>query len=271
VALERAEGQAQIRVTDSGQGIDPKFLPFVFDRFRQADSSSTRSHGGLGIGLTIVRHIVELHGGTVHADSAGEGHGSTFRVHLPVKAARVDLAAAALTGPASAAPGDGHAAAGPAAEADSASGGRGAEDSQLDGVRVLVIDDEPDARELIAVILTRAGADVSTAASADEGLQLLGRMRPVVIVSDIAMPDADGYELIQGVRKLPPGDGGSTPAIALTAYAREEDRRRALSCGYQAHLTKPVEPAQLVAAVAELAHGANGHGDRQPALKLRYG
>jgi len=134
-----------------------------------------------------------------------------------------------------------------------------------------VIDDEPDARELIAVILTRGGADVSTAESAVEGMQLLGRTKPDVIISDIAMPGDDGYAFIQRVRQLTPGDGGSIPAIALTAYAREEDRRRALSCGYQAHLTKPVEPTQLVSAVAELAHGANGHGDRQPALKLRYG
>ena len=295
VSLERAGEQARIRVTDSGQGIDPKFLPYVFDRFRQADSSSTRSHGGLGIGLTIVRHIVELHGGTVHADSRGEGHGSTFHVNLPVKAARPD-AAPAPHGTGAAVPADREpsaprfAAAGTAIDSSTlsstASGpvdpagagvaspvgapGDGA-DSQLDGVRVLVIDDEPDARELIAVILTRGGADVSTAESAVEGMQLLGRTKPDVIISDIAMPGDDGYAFIQRVRQLTPGDGGSIPAIALTAYAREEDRRRALSCGYQAHLTKPVEPTQLVSAVAELAHGANGHGDRQPALKLRYG
>ena len=269
VALERVGGQAQVRVTDSGQGIDPKFLPFVFDRFRQGDSSSTRSHGGLGIGLTIVRHIVELHGGTVEAHSRGEGQGSTFVVNLPVKAVRVETepeVPGAVPGllptpqplPAGAGNGD-------AAPATAAGGG------ELGGLRVLVVDDEPDARELISIILQRHGAEVTTAASAREGLQQLGRLRPAVLVSDIAMPDEDGYALIECVRQLTPEDGGGTPAVALTAYAREEDRRRALACGYQAHLAKPVEPAQLVSAVAELARDSNGRGDRQPVLKLRYG
>jgi len=258
------DAEARILVSDTGQGIRPEFLPYVFDRFRQADSSSTRSHGGLGIGLTIVRHIVELHGGTVHAESKGEGQGSTFRVNLPVKAVRSEGAVAGPQPLAIAENAD--------ATADRSSPRTGTHSGdQLDGVRVLVIDDEPDARELISLILTRGGADVVTAASAAEGLQLLGRIRPDVLVSDIAMPDEDGYALIQCVRQLAAGDGGNTPAIALTAYAREEDRRRALSCGYQAHLAKPVEPTQLVSAVAELAHGANGHGDRQPVLKLRYG
>ena len=252
VALDRIEGQAQIRVTDSGQGIDPKFLPYVFDRFRQADSSSTRSHGGLGIGLTIVRHIVELHGGTVRAESRGEGTGSTFVVNLPVSAIRAEAPGQPTRG---AQPSIGIAAAVAARETEYAAqpGGHG---SRLKGVRVLVVDDEQDARDVIGEILRRSGAEVSTAGGSQEALQMMGRERPDVLVSDIAMPDEDGYAFIRTVRQLTPQDGGAVPSVALTAYAREEDRARVLAAGFQSHLAKPVEPADLVAAVAELANGA---------------
>ena len=266
VALDRVDGQAQVRVTDSGQGIDPKFLPYVFDRFRQADSSSTRSHGGLGIGLTIVRHIVELHGGTVRAESRGEGSGATFLVNLPVSPVRVEE------------PGDPPPRGGVASPAGVAgvgvgrNGGNGEAHAGgrptagLDGLRVLVVDDEQDARDVIGEILRRGGADVTTAATAQEGLQLLGRLRPDVLVSDIAMPDEDGYAFIRCIRQLSPEDGGATPSIALTAYARDEDRARAMAAGFQAHLAKPVEPGDLVAAVAGLAAApAAGRAELLPA------
>jgi len=263
VALERVEGQSQIRVTDSGQGIDPKFLPYVFDRFRQADSSSTRSHGGLGIGLTIVRHIVELHGGTVRAESRGDGTGATFLVNLPVSTVRHGGASegptretpAALTSAASVPP---------AADSNGNGDRHGRPDpagppARLRGLRVLIVDDEADARDIIGEILRRSGAEVTTAATAQEGLQLLGRVRPDVLVSDIAMPDEDGYAFMRCIRQLTPADGGDTPAVALTAYAREEDRARALAAGFRLHLPKPVEPEELVGAVAGLAL-ANGSG-----------
>ena len=264
VALDRVDGQAQVRVTDSGLGIDPKFLPHVFDRFRQADSSSTRSHGGLGIGLTIVRHIVELHGGTVRAESRGEGTGSTFLVNLPVSTVRLgepgQPAPRAAGAPHGAAAESAAGAATPKANGDENGNGDGdaaaPELGRLGGVRVLVVDDEPDARDLIGEILRRGGAEVTTAATAQEGLALLGRLRPDVLVSDIAMPDEDGYAFIRCVRQLAPEDGGATPSIALTAYAREEDRARALAAGFQAHLAKPVEPGDLVGAVADLGGAA---------------
>jgi CheY-like chemotaxis protein len=244
----------RLRVTDTGAGIDPKFLPYVFDRFRQADSSSTRSHGGLGIGLTIVRHIVELHGGAVRADSAGEGQGATFTVTLPLAVARPGTAD--VPPPAKAARG----------------AGKGPPD--LAGLHVLIVDDEPDAREVLAQIVRRAGADVTTAGSTREALEVLARPaaagRPDVLVSDIAMPDEDGYALVRGVRSLAPDAGGTIPAIAMTAYARDEDRQRALSAGFQMHLAKPVEPPDLIAALAQLAPA--GPARTPPAmLKLRYG
>ncbi|HZN63895.1 MAG TPA: response regulator [Tepidisphaeraceae bacterium] len=264
VALDRVAGQSQVRVTDTGQGIDPKFLPYVFDRFRQADASSTRHHGGLGIGLTIVRHIVELHGGTVEAESRGAGQGSTFRVNLPVSpvvlqeppggngklelsAARLRPAADEEEYPAAPAPVRAHDPQQKTPPPPAADG------RLLDGVRVLVVDDAADALDIIAEILRRAGAQVETAESAREGLRTFGRVRPDVLVSDIAMPEEDGYALIQTVRALTPEDGGGVPAIALTAYAREEDRLRSLEAGFQAHLAKPVEPGALVTTVADLA------------------
>jgi signal transduction histidine kinase len=221
----------QIRVSDTGQGIDPNFLPFVFDRFRQADSTSTRSHGGLGIGLAIVRHIVELHGGTVSAQSRGEGHGSVFTVTLPITASAQNP----LETPQSDEPEHAHA------------------NGDLTGLRILVVDDALDALEVLAVILRRAHAQVDTAPSVAEARRLFNEARPNVLISDIAMPDEDGFVLLEWLRQLSPQAGGQTPAIALTAYAREEDRLKALAAGFNAHLSKPVEPEELTAAVSKLA------------------
>ena len=260
VALEPSEGGAQIRVTDSGAGIEPELLPYVFDRFRQADSSSTRRHGGLGIGLTIVRHIVELHGGSVRAESAGLGHGATFRVKLPVasvRAVEAEVPPRGATAVAAAAVGA------PPDRPDHT--GR---TFDLGGLSVLVVDDEPDARELVGEILRRAGAAVETAGSAREALDLFRRGRPDVLVSDIAMPEEDGYVLIGRIRQLPADDGGTTPAVALTAYAREEDRAKALAAGFQCHLAKPVEPNDLLAGVCDLAAELLS---KSAVLKLRTG
>jgi signal transduction histidine kinase len=234
--LTRGAEDVVLHVTDTGTGIDPKFLPCVFDRFRQADSSSTRSQGGLGIGLTIVRHIVELHGGTVQAESAGEGMGATFTVSLPLSpSTQQDAAVLPLTG---AAP-SGLEAALPV--------------GNVRGLRVLLVDDDPDAREVIREFLVRGGADVVTAASAAEGFLRLDEYRPHILISDIAMPEEDGYAFVRRVRGLPREAGGALPAIALSAYAREEDRRKSLMAGFQAHLAKPVEPQELLNTLARWA------------------
>ncbi len=233
VALQRVNSHLELSVSDSGVGIDADFLPHVFDRFRQADSSTTRSHGGLGLGLSIVKQLVELHGGSVRAKSDGEGRGATFVVCLPL--------AALLHEPDQAHPAARRAFASPAADVD------------LRGVKVLVVDDEPDARELIRQLLQECHAEVHTASSAREGLATLQRLRPDLLLSDIGMPERDGYQLIRDVRRLAPDDGGRTPAIALTAFARSEDRTRAMLAGYQVHVSKPIEPHELVATVASLA------------------
>jgi signal transduction histidine kinase len=236
VSIQCANREAKIEIADTGQGIDPAFLPYVFDRFRQADSSMTRSHGGLGIGLTIVRHIVELHGGSVSAHSPGLGLGATFIVTLPIS----PLAASTSV---------------PAADPQKSAHGHvnGEDNIKLGGKQVLVIDDEADALELLREILSRADAKVTGAASVREAMAWVDKYTPDVVISDIAMPDEDGLSMIRNLRKLPPERGGNTPAIALTAYGREEDRARALDAGFQMHLTKPVQAKQLVAAVAQLA------------------
>jgi signal transduction histidine kinase len=271
-----------LSVRDSGAGIDPKFLPYVFDRFRQADSSSTRSHGGLGIGLTIVRHIVELHGGSVAAHSEGEGRGSTFTVTLPLGAT---IAAAPIPPPGTpemtAATRDAKSAAPQGATAPAAvptpTSRQPIEPVDLGGVRVLLVDDEPDAREVISQILRRCGALVKTAGSAREALNVFGVEAGGVdvLVSDIAMPDEDGYFLIRELRGRAPEQGGTVPAVALTAYAREEDRQRALAAGFQSHLAKPVEPCDLAQAIASLATATPRQADEvdspdeRPVMRLR--
>ncbi|MBI3951308.1 MAG: response regulator, partial [Acidobacteria bacterium] len=239
VYLERVDSQAQIRVSDTGVGISPEFLPYVFDRFRQADSTSTRTHSGLGLGLAIVRHLVELHGGTVKAESRGERQGATFTVNLPLRAVQWQNADFGLRIEES-------------LVQDDQSAIRTLQSAILEGVRVLVVDDEADARELIATVLERSGAEVTTVGSAAEALEALGQLRPDVLVADIGMPGQDGYGLISEVRALAPERGGNTPAVALTAYARLEDRVRALTAGYQIHVSKPVEPRELVTVVASL-------------------
>ena len=225
-------------MSDTGQGIAPDVLPHVFERFQQADSTSTRRHTGLGLGLALVRHLVELHGGTVEAASAGEGKGSTFTVKLPIAIARAAEAEARpargrLQPPApDAAP---------------------TESKALSGVRVLVVDDDRDGLEMVATILMTSGAEVRTGSSAAEGLDTIRTWRPDVLISDIEMPGEDGYTFIRQVRALESGAAARTPAVALTAYGRVEDRLRTLSAGYSMHVPKPVDPAELAIVVANLA------------------
>ncbi|HVX11815.1 MAG TPA: response regulator [Pirellulales bacterium] len=235
VTLTRYECRSRIEVADAGEGIEKEFLPHIFDRFRQADSSTRRSHGGLGLGLAIVRHVVELHGGSVRAYSDGAGRGSKFTVDLP---AAMPLADGGDVRPAVSAP---RPATAPAV------------DFNLAGLRVLVVDDEPDGRETIAKVLTVYQAEVTSASSVAEALVAFHKSPPDVLVSDIGMPEQDGYDLIREIRRLPPEKGGRIPAMALTAFAREEDRLQALAAGFQTHATKPIEPAELVAGVARLA------------------
>jgi PAS domain S-box-containing protein len=235
VRVERAGTSIELSVKDNGQGIAPEFLPHVFERFRQADGSTTRRSGGLGLGLALVRHLVEAHGGSVRAESEGEGLGSTFVVTLPVQAVFPERVDSDRLTPTSAA----------ASRLSLAP-------NSLSGVLVLVIDDERDARDLVAVVLRAQGANVLVAASAEAALEVLKDHSPTVLISDIGMPLTDGYALIGSVRALSTG-AAKTPAIALTAYAREEDRRRALEAGFQSYLAKPVEPEALVRLVGALA------------------
>jgi PAS domain S-box-containing protein len=232
IVVQRVKSAVEIMVTDTGLGIRPEVLPHIFERFRQGDSGSTREKTGLGIGLALVRHLTELHGGTVSAESAGEGKGATFRVHLP-------LAPSALLGskadqtvsvpkPTSIGP-------------------------SLSGLRVLVVDDDIDALTLVSTMLTTAGAQTRTSTSAAEALPCVRSWRPHLLISDIEMPGEDGYALIRKVRALEPSDGGQTPAIALTAYGRPEDRIRSVSAGYNRHVVKPADPAELSMVIHGLA------------------
>ena len=232
VRLRRDESSAEITVSDNGPGIPKAFLRHVFEMFRQADAEFTRKHGGLGIGLAITRHLVELHGGAIEAHSEGEGHGATFTVRLPIGPVRVqpDISEVKSTSP----------------------------DElpcpvEIEGLRVLIVDDEPDVRELLTAVLERCKVVVFAAASVQEALSLLQQHRPHVLVSDIGMPDEDGYALIRQVRALPPDAGGKIPSLALTAYARMEDRTRALLAGFQMHVPKPIDPTELVVLLANLA------------------
>ncbi len=242
VCLQRINSHVEIVVTDTGQGISAEFLPYVFERFRQADSSITRSFGGLGLGLAIVRQLVELHGGTVHAESPGEGQGATFTVKLPLMA----------IGPKAIEPERVHPAAGGSVPFDCS--------PRLDGLRILIVDDDADIRALLIYTLEVCGAEVMAAASADEAISVLtASSTPMdILISDIGMPDEDGYALLRRVRALEPENGGRIPAIALTAYARTQDRRAALLAGFQSHVAKPVEPAELIAVIANLAGRIRG-------------
>jgi PAS domain S-box-containing protein len=232
VTLERVASHIEIAVRDNGIGIEAHFLPQVFDRFRQADASTTRSHGGLGLGLSIARQLVEMHGGSMRATSDGLDRGSTFVVSLPLEALRRAPKRARAAG---------------ASAADRSAG------ASLAGMKILVVDDEADARQLVEQLLRDADAEVHSAASAAAALELLESVRPDVLVSDIGMPERDGYQFIAAVRELSAERGGKTPALALTAFARTEDRVRTMVAGYQVHLSKPVEPHELLSAIASLA------------------
>ncbi|MDP9000492.1 MAG: ATP-binding protein, partial [Myxococcota bacterium] len=234
VSLSRSRSAVSFSVADTGRGIRKDVLPIVFQRFRQGDSSTTRTHGGLGMGLAIVSQIVELHGGTVTAFSVGEGSGATFTIALPVRAVTVDEPRAAL-----------------------ASGTAG---KLLAGLRVLVCEDDVDSRELLDAVLSAEGATVLVAAAAAEAMEHLREFRPDVLVSDIGLPVVDGYALMRQIRELAPDEGGRVPAIALTAYAGMEDARKAFSAGYQLHVAKPVDPGDLTVRVANLA-GRNAAGE----------
>ena len=231
VTLRQVDSDAELAVSDSGSGIRPEFLPHVFDRFQQADLSITRRFGGLGLGLSIVKHLVELHGGAVQAASGGEGEGATFTITLPSS----DVTAIPWRPP----------------SADAALN-HSSSTVSLDAITVLVVEDEPDTREFLKRLLETHGAKVVVAGSAAEALSVFPSTRPDILVSDIGLPVVDGYDLMQQIREKNVSDGGRIPAIALTAYVRSEDRTRALTVGYQAHVAKPVEPSELVATIASL-------------------
>jgi signal transduction histidine kinase/ActR/RegA family two-component response regulator len=235
VALERVNSHLELSVSDTGQGIAPKMLPHVFERFWQGETGTERREGGLGLGLAIVRHLVEAHGGEVRAHSDGPGRGALFTVKLPAMVILEHTKDPERRHPI-------------AADAPPS-----AVLAQLDGIRVLVVDDEPDANEMVQTLLASCGADVRVAASTRQALEILDRWRPDLVVSDIGMPEEDGYALIRQVRERPPERGGDVPAVALTAYARVEDRVNILTAGFQMHVMKPVDPAELAAVVASVA------------------
>jgi PAS domain S-box-containing protein len=234
VRIVRSDSKAEIAVQDNGEGIREEFLPFIFDRFQQADSSYTRAHGGLGLGLAITRHLVEMHGGTIEAASEGPGQGATFTIKLPIAAVRTKSSEDEKSGISLR----------EAYELRTA--------AQLAGTRILAVDDSADTRDLLRVVLERYGASVKTASSAREALEVMTAWKPDVLVCDIGMPEEDGYTFIQRVRNLKPNEGSNTPAIALTGYVRVEDRMRALEAGYQMFVPKPVEATELAALIGNL-------------------
>ncbi len=245
VVLRRIGSSVEIVVADDGAGIEPEMLPFVFERFRQGEDPTTRTQG-LGLGLSIARHLVELHGGDIHATSAGKHRGSTFTVRLPIATGRSTSAQLAAVDPPAFAPAP-----------------------QLRGLRVLAVDDERDANDLIRAALQSSGVDVVTASSADEVMMLLPRLGVDVLISDIGMPKVDGYALIQAIRKLPDRAGGRVPAIAVTAFARPQDRSRAFLAGFDVYLAKPVDPAELVAVLCNLTGRRSDTGPVEP-VEPRY-
>jgi CheY-like chemotaxis protein len=236
VKVQRINSHVEIVVTDSGVGISKEFLPYVFDRFRQADASTTRIHGGLGLGLSIVRQLVDLHGGSVSVQSEGEGTGATFTITLPFLGVISNQKETETVHP---------------TQSDEAIPFAGL--PSLAGLKVLVVDDEADTRELICEVLKECGSEVIMCRSVAEALAALQQHNPDILISDLGMPDEDGYSLISKIRALPAERGGQIPAAALTAYARAEDRMRVLRSGFQFHLPKPVDSAELVTVVASLA------------------
>jgi CheY-like chemotaxis protein len=237
VTLEAQAGSTRLTVSDTGQGIAPAFLSQVFERFKQADPSASRRHGGLGLGLALVKDLVELHGGTVSVESAGRGHGTTFAVSLPGRETAVLPAAPPRPLPAAAA-------------------------LRLNGVHVLVVEDDPDALEIATRTLADAGATVRAAISVPDAIEVLrasgGEALPDVIVSDIGMPHSDGFALLEALQQQPPQYGGRVPAIAVTAYATSEDRARALKAGFRAHLAKPFAPRVLIETILRVVAAARG-------------
>jgi PAS domain S-box-containing protein len=244
VLLERVNSHLEVSIADNGAGIDPEFLPHVFERFKQADASITRRHGGLGLGLAIVKHLVELHGGSVRVKSPGPGLGATFSISFPLAPVQVDSFDKDRRHP------DGR-----------ESSRAGGDLPRLDGVRILAVDDEPDARNLLAVMLRKAGAEVITCGSAAEALSLIPGLLPQVLISDVGMSPVDGYSLIQAVRKLPEEQGGGLAAIALTAYTRSEDRIKAIASGFQVHLAKPAHAMELLTMVRSLSKASRVSGE----------
>ncbi len=234
VVLERVDSHFELTVRDTGKGISSEFLPYLFERFRQADASVTRALGGLGLGLAIARHLVELHGGTIEAESAGEGKGATFRVRIPLRVATEDTRA--------------H---------EAREGSASEELTLLSGLRVLVVDDEPDTCEVLEAVLREAGAEVRACQSAAEALAELDTWWPDVLLSDIGLPGEDGYSLIRRVRAQEARHGRAIAAVALTAYARAEDRRKALSAGFQMHVPKPIDGDDLIAVVVRARAAAS--------------
>jgi CheY-like chemotaxis protein len=236
VGLAAVDGQIRLTVADTGLGIDAAFLPHVFERFKQADPSASRRHGGLGLGLALVRELVELHGGAVAAVSPGRGQGTTFAVTLPPIAEGMIATRSVRPGVVD-------------------------HGARLDGIRVLVVEDEPDAREIIARSVQEFGAEVAAVASADDALAQLREQtpgtQPHIILTDIGMPGGDGYALLDGIRQLPREQGGEIPMIAVTAYATDADRARVLAAGFKLHLEKPVTPLALAAAIARVAVGVS--------------
>jgi CheY-like chemotaxis protein len=235
VVLRRAESHIELSVADSGIGIEPAFLPHVFEPFKQAMEGPMRRHAGLGLGLSIVRHIIELHGGEITASSEGAGRGTRFEIVLPL------LGTGAVTGSA------------PSSYSDVTNGPGSAQFGRLDMIRVLLVDDEPTANEATETLLDSCGAEVRVAGSAAQALQVIDTWKPDVLISDIAMPEEDGYVLIKKVRARNSRQGGDIPAVALTAYASPEDRVNILAAGFQMYLVKPADPGELVAVVASLA------------------